>query len=82
MRRAIDGLFFLLLLSCSAVQAQITGGIWISSTSFGTGTSCTDDKADARAFCEVTAYCTRPPNAADEIVFQSEANAQVRHLRC
>lgn len=74
MRLATGGFIFLLCLSCQVLHAQIWGGIWISSTTFGLGTSCTDDQTDAEAMCEVTAKCTDPPNPISGFVIAGEAN--------
>ena len=62
MSKAIGNFAALLFVCCSVLHAQIWDGGWFSSTGAGFGTSCTDDRVDAEAICEVHAYCTEPPD--------------------
>ncbi len=74
MSKAIGNFAALLFVCCSVLHAQIWDGGWFSSTGAGFGTSCTDDRVDAEAICEVHAYCTEPPDPIPGFVIAGAAN--------
>jgi hypothetical protein len=74
--RAFLGLFLLLFSGEFCIlQAQITGGYWVSSVSGGLGLVCNDDQLDTPAGCAAHAYCTKPPNTLSSFDIGARAYA-------